>query len=88
MRQLLKKGVKWEMDRRPRYRFQQLEKRIDNPTMSSTLQRQQKNIVTTDACNTGLGIALWQRQNNDELKAIAYVSRYLNDAEKNIPSAN
>ena len=30
------------MDRRPRYRFQQLEKRIDNTTMSSTLQRQQR----------------------------------------------
>ena len=41
-----------------------------------------ENIVTTDACNTGLGIALWQRQHNGELKAIAYASRYLNDAEK------
>ena len=41
-----------------------------------------ENIVTTDASNTGLGIALWQRQHNGELKAIAYASRYLNDAEK------
>ena len=41
-----------------------------------------ENIVTTDACNTGLGIALWQRQHNGELKAIAHASRYLNDAEK------
>ena len=40
-----------------------------------------ESFVTTDACNTGLGIALWQRQNNGELKAIAYASRYLNDAE-------
>ena len=30
------------MERRPRYRFQQPEKRIDNTTMSSTLQRQQR----------------------------------------------
>ena len=30
------------MDRRPEYRFQQLEKIIDNTTMSSTLQRQQR----------------------------------------------
>ena len=40
------------------------------------------NIVTTDASNTGLGIVLWQRQNNGELKRIAFASRYLNDAEK------
>ena len=30
------------MDRRPEYRFQQLEKKIDNTTMSSTVQRQQR----------------------------------------------
>ena len=41
-----------------------------------------ENIATTDACNTGLGVALWQKQNNGELKLIAIASRYLNDAEK------
>ena len=40
------------------------------------------NIVTTDASKTGLGIALWQKQSNNELKPIAFASRYLNDAEK------
>ena len=30
------------MDRRPEYRFQQLEKRIDNTTIASTFQRQQR----------------------------------------------
>ena len=29
-----------------------------------------------------LGIALWQKQSNNELKPIAFASRYLNDAEK------
>ena len=41
-------------------------------------------IVTTDACKTGLEIALWQKQGNGELKLIAFASRYLNDVEKNI----
>ena len=41
-----------------------------------------ESIVTTDNCKTGLGVALWQKQRNGELKPIAYASRYLNDAEK------
>ena len=40
------------------------------------------NIVTTDASTTGLGITLWQKQDNGDTKPIAYGSRYLNDTEK------
>ena len=40
------------------------------------------NIVTTDASTTGLGITLWQRQDDGNTKPIAYGSRYLNDTEK------
>ena len=50
--------------------------------MSAYYNGNKDNIVTTDASNTGLGIALWQQQNNGELKPIAFASRYLNDAEK------
>ena len=32
------------------------------------------NIVTTDASKTGLGITLWQRQSDGELKPIAFGS--------------
>ena len=41
------------------------------------------NMVTTDASKTGLGITLWQKQDNGELKPIAFGSRYLNNTEKN-----
>ena len=40
-------------------------------------------MVTTDASKTGLGITLWQKQDNGEMKPIAFGSRYLNDTEKN-----
>ena len=40
-------------------------------------------IVTTDASKTGLGIALWQKQSDGEIKPIAFGSRYLNNSEKN-----
>ena len=40
------------------------------------------NIVTTDASTTGLGITLWQKQDDGNTKPIAFGSRYLNDTEK------
>ena len=41
------------------------------------------NIVSTIASPTGLGNTLWQKQNNNTIRPIAFASRYLNDAEKN-----
>ena len=41
------------------------------------------NMVTTDASKTGLGITLWQKQDDGELKPIAFGSRYLNNTKKN-----
>ena len=75
-------------DNRPKLGFQQNKTRINNTTLFGTLQWKQENFVITDACKTGLGVALWQQKGNEELKSIAFASRYLNDAEKNIPSAN
>ena len=76
------------VDRRTKHRFQQYQERTNFTTMPRTLQREQKNIVTTDACGTGLGIALWQKQSNGDLKPIVFATRYLNDVEKNIQSEN
>ena len=45
--------------------------------------KDRENIVTTDASKTGLGITLWQKQSDGEIKPIAFGSRYLNDSEKN-----
>ena len=82
IRQLLKKGVKWEWTKDRDTNFNNLKKELTTQPCLAHYNENKENIVTTDARNTGLGIALWQRQNNGELKAIAYASRYLNDAEK------
>ena len=42
---------------------------------------QKTKIVTTDASTTGLGLTLWQKQDNVNTKPIAFGSRYLNDTE-------
>ena len=44
--------------------------------------KDKNNIVTTDASTTGLGITLWQKQDDGNTKQIAYGSRYLNETEK------
>ena len=41
------------------------------------------NIVTTDASKSGLGITLWQKQADGELKPIAFGSRFINGSQKN-----
>ena len=40
------------------------------------------NIVTTDASTTGLGITLWQKQDDGNTKLITFESRFLNHTEK------
>ena len=42
-------------------------------------------VVKTDASRTGLGINLWQKQNDNTRRPIAFASRYLTDAEKKLP---
>ena len=39
-------------------------------------------MVTTDASKTGLGITLWQKQDDGNIKPRAYGSRCLNDIKK------
>ena len=40
------------------------------------------NIVTTDASKSGLGITLWSKQLDGEIKPIQFGSRYLNEREQ------
>ena len=82
MRQLLKKGTKWEWTEERNTDFINLKKELTTHPCLADYNGNKDNIVTTDTCNTGLGLALWQRQNNGERKPIAFASRYLNDAEK------
>ena len=74
-------------DGRTKHRFHQLENELPTQPCLAHKNGSKANIVTTDACNTGSGIALWQRQNNGEIKLIAFASRYLNNAEKKVSLA-
>ena len=86
MRQLLKKGTKWEWTEEQNTYFNNIKRELTSQPCLAHYIGNKENIVTTDACGIGLGIALWQKQNHGDLKPIAFASRYLNDAEKNIQS--
>ena len=82
MRQLLKKGTKWEWTTNRNSDLEKIKQELTTLPCLAHYNGSNEIIVTTDACKTGLGVALWQKQGNGELKPIAYASRYLNDAEK------
>ena len=63
MRQLLKKGTKWEWTEERNTDLKKLKKELTTQPCLAHYNGNKDNIVTTDASNTGLGIALWQRQN-------------------------
>ena len=84
LRQLLKKGTKWEWTTDRNSDFNKIKQELTSLPCLAQYNGNKENIVTTDACKTVLGIAVWQKQENGELKPIAFASRYLNDAKKKI----
>ena len=63
------------MDGGTEHRFQH-EKKLT----SRNCLRNKKNIVTSDACNTFLGIALWQIRGNGGSNSIPFANRCMNNA--------
>ena len=82
MRQLLKKNAKWEWTEELNTDFNNIKTELISQPCLAHYNGNKENIVTTDACGTGLGTALLQKQNNGDLMPIAFAGRYLNDAEK------
>ena len=80
MRQPLKNATKWEGKTDRNSDFNKIKQELTTLPCLAHYNGYKDNIVTTDACKTGLGVALWQKQGSGELKPIAFASRYLNDA--------
>ena len=76
MRQLLKRGTEWDRTTDRKADFSKIKHEPTNLPCLAHYNRNIENIVTTDACKTGLtGLT-------NELKQIGFVSRYLKEAEK------
>ena len=82
LRKLLKKNEPWIWGEEQEKDFKQLKQILTEKPCLAHYAKDKCNMVTTDA-ETGLGITLWQKQDNGEIKPIAFGSRYLNDTKKN-----
>ena len=88
MRRILEKGTKWDWTSDRNTGFNKIKQELTKLLCLADYNGNKENIVTTDTSKTGLGIALWQKQGNNELKPIAFASRNLNDAGINFQSVN
>ena len=81
MRRLLKKDTKWEWTKEINDDFEQLKKEITETPCLAHFDPKKENFITTDACNTGLGATLWQKE-DENFRPIAFASRFLTDCER------
>ena len=77
------KNTEWKWETKQQNDFETIRKMLTEEPALAHYAKDKDNIVTTDASNTGLATAIWQKQVDGELKPIAFGSRFLNDSEKN-----
>ena len=70
------------MGNRTKEDFEKTKQMLTEVPCLARYAKDKENIVTTDASTTGLGITLWQKEDDGNTKPIAYGSRYLNYIEK------
>ena len=83
LRKLLKKNEPWKWRAEQEMDFNRIKQMLTEGPCLAHYAKDKDNILTTDASKTGLGVTLWQKQDDGNIKPIAYSSRYLNDTEKN-----
>ena len=82
LRQLLKKNEPWIWGPEQETDFNRIKQMLTEGPCLAHYAKDIDNMVTIDERKTGLGITLWQKQDDGNIKSIAYGSRYLNDTEK------
>ena len=81
MRRLLKKDTVWDWSTEIQSDFERLKQDITTTPCLAHFDQKKENFVTTDACNTGLGATLWQKD-GENMRPIAFASRFLTDCER------
>ena len=76
-------GPEWNWGKEQDENFNNMRKLLTEEPCLAHYAKDRDNIVTTDASKSGLGITLWQKQSDGEIKPIAFGSRYLNENKQN-----
>ena len=74
LRKLLKKNEQWKWGPEQETDFNRIKQMLTEGTCLAHYAKENNNIVSTDAGTTGLGITLWQKQDDRNTKPIAYGS--------------
>ena len=88
MRQILKKGTKWDWTTNRNADFNKIKQELTKLPSLTHYNGNKENIVTTNACKSGLGFELWQKQRNNELSPSHLPAATWTTPKKNIPLAN
>ena len=80
MRKLLKKDVKWDWTPELDEDFEKLKKEITEAPCLAHIDPKRDNYITTNACNTGFGATLWQKE-GEVFRPVAFASRFFTDCE-------
>ena len=81
MRKLLEKNVEWDWTPEIDEDFKNLKREITEAPCLAHFDPKRDNYITADACNTGLGATLWQKE-GELFRPVAFASKFLTDCEK------
>ena len=77
----MKKQNEWIWTDEHTEAFNKLKEGITKIPCLAHYNAQNENIITTDAGTKGLGVTLWKKQKDGNLKPVGFASRYLSDTE-------
>jgi len=86
LQDLLKKNKQFNFDQSCVESFDRLRKELTTYPILALYNPSAETELHTDACSSGLGGVLLQRQSNGLFAAVAYFSKSTNQAEKNYHS--
>ena len=75
LRKLLKKNETWNWGTEQKEDFGKIKQMLTEGPCLANYAKDKDSIITTDASTTGLGITIWQKQDNGNTKPTAYGSR-------------
>ena len=81
LRDLLKKDSVWQWGPEQAQAFEKLKQELTSDRVLSMYDPNRETVVTADASSYGLGAVICQRQENGEMKPIAYASRSMTETE-------
>ena len=83
LRELLNKKNAWICGKAQEKAFQSLIKVLQTPKILKHFENNEETMLSTDACKSGLGAVLYQKNKANNWQPVAYASRTLAPAEKN-----